>query len=109
MATVSKDTVAEIAKAIDKTTADPVHDLPGVVFVAVNRNGEKIVEYASGLRKVGSDQPMTIDTTFWWASFTKVITGIAAMQLYERGKLDLDSVEQVEEAMPEIKRINISI
>ena len=34
--------------------------------------------------------PMTLDTVCWIASMTKAITGTAAMQLVERGKLHLD-------------------
>ena len=34
---------------------------------------------------------MTPDTVVWLASMTKAITGAAAMQLIERGKLSLDA------------------
>ena len=33
---------------------------------------------------------MTLDTVFWIASMTKAITAVAAMQLVEQGKLELD-------------------
>ena len=33
---------------------------------------------------------MTLDTVVWIASMTKAITGAAAMQLVERGKLSLE-------------------
>lgn len=46
---------------------------------------------------------MTTDSVFWIASCTKMITGIACMQLAEQGKLDLDSASQVYEICPEIK------
>ena len=35
--------------------------------------------------------PMTLDTVCWIASMTKAITGTAAMQLVERGRLQLDA------------------
>ena len=34
---------------------------------------------------------MTVDTVGWIASMTKALTGAAAMQLVEQGKLDLDA------------------
>ena len=34
---------------------------------------------------------MTPDTVGWIASMTKAVTGAAAMQLVERGRLDLDA------------------
>ena len=37
---------------------------------------------------------MTPDTVVWIASMTKAITGAAAMQLVERGKLELDAPGQ---------------
>src|SRR5262249_55549678 len=43
-----------------------------------------------GLRAIGQDAPMTPDTVVWIASMTKAITGTAAMQLVEKGKLDLE-------------------
>ena len=35
--------------------------------------------------------PMTTDTVCWIASMSKAVTGVAAMQLVERGQLDLDA------------------
>ncbi len=43
---------------------------------------------------------MTADTVFWIASCTKMIVGIACMQLVEQGKLALDDVELVEKIAP---------
>jgi CubicO group peptidase (beta-lactamase class C family) len=40
---------------------------------------------------MGQQTPMTADTVFWIASMTKAITGTAAMQLVEQGKVNLDS------------------
>lgn len=63
---------------------------PGAVAVVVNRN-EVLWEGASGERAVGSGSPMTNDTVGAIFSMTKAITGAAAMQLVEQGKLDLDA------------------
>lgn len=55
--------------------------------------------------------PLMISLTaigaFWLASFTKAITAMAAMQLWEQGKLQLDSEEQLEELYPEGGRAQI--
>jgi len=37
---------------------------------------------------------MTADTVFRIASMTKAVTGVAAMQMVEQGKLDLDAPAQ---------------
>ena len=46
---------------------------------------------AFGKRVQGQPAPMTVDTVGWIASMTKALTGAAAMQLVEQGKLDLDA------------------
>ncbi len=64
-------------------------EVPGVVALAADAGGV-IYEGAFGKREVGRDQPMTLDTVFWIASMTKAVTSVAAMQLVEQGRLDLD-------------------
>src|SRR5213594_3390365 len=63
--------------------------IPGIVAVAATDSGP-LYEGAFGKRELGKDAPMTIDTVVWIASMTKAITGAAAMQLVERGKLSLE-------------------
>jgi methyl acetate hydrolase len=63
--------------------------IPGVVAVAATDRGV-VYEGAFGVREIGKPAPMTLDTVVWIASMTKAITGTAAMQLVERGKLNLD-------------------
>ncbi len=65
-------------------------DVPGVVATATNRD-ETIYEGAFGVRTLGDGAAMTPDTVVWIASMTKAITGMAAMQLVEQGKLSLDA------------------
>jgi CubicO group peptidase (beta-lactamase class C family) len=65
-------------------------DVPGVVAAATTRD-ETIYEGAFGERVMGGSAAMTPDTVGWIASMTKAITAMAAMQLVEQGKLDLDS------------------
>ena len=106
MAKVKSSAVDGLKSAMDRMTSDP-DGAPGVVFAAVNKEGDIIFENASG--KVGADQeePMTMETVFWIASCTKMITGIACMQLVEQGKLKLDDVESVEKLCPELKAVKV--
>jgi methyl acetate hydrolase len=64
-------------------------DVPGVVALATTASGT-IYEGGFGVRALGAGAAMTADTVVWIASMTKALTATAAMQLVERGKLDLD-------------------
>ena len=64
-------------------------DVPGVVAAATTAAGT-VYEGGFGERAVGSGTAMTPDTVGWIASMTKAITGAAAMQMVEQGKLELD-------------------
>jgi methyl acetate hydrolase len=65
-------------------------EIPGVVAIAAN-NKEVIYQGAFGKRDLSKADAMTTDSVFWIASMTKAITGAAAMQLVEQGKLSLDA------------------
>ncbi len=64
-------------------------DVPGVVAMAT-MHGATIYEGAFGTRRFGAAKPMAIDTVAWIASMTKPVTSVAAMQLVEQGRLQLD-------------------
>jgi CubicO group peptidase (beta-lactamase class C family) len=76
----------------DKVLKDAVSrgDVPGVVAAATDAKGATY-EAGFGKRVLGEAADMTPDTVAWIASMTKAITGAAAMQLVERGKLALDA------------------
>ena len=64
--------------------------VPGVVAGVTNADAELYLgEF--GERVLGAGDEMTPDTVGWIASMTKAITGAAAMQLVEQGRLDLDA------------------
>lgn len=65
-------------------------DVPGVIAMTTDRRGTTY-EGAAGKRVLGLEQDMTTDTVVWIASLSKALTGAAAMQMVERGKLDLDA------------------
>ena len=78
--------------AADKLLKDAVSkgDVPGVVATATDAKGTTY-EGGFGKRVLGEAAEMTPDTVVWIASMTKAVTGAAAMQLVERGKLSLDA------------------
>jgi methyl acetate hydrolase len=78
--------------------------MPGIVAVAATDRGS-VYEGAFGTREMGASVPMTLDTIVWIASMTKAITATAAMQLVERGKLNLDRPAQ--EVVPEVGRARV--
>lgn len=79
-------------------------DVPGVVAMVTNRDAATY-EGAFGKRVLGQDAAMTPDTVGWIASMTKALTGTAAMQLVEQGKLDLDAPAST--MVPEIAKAQV--
>ena len=81
---------------IDKLLQTGVTDgsVAGVTAAVTNRDGT-MYESGFGERARGAGTAMAMamaaDTVGWIASMTKAITGVAAMQLVEQGKLDLDA------------------
>ena len=80
-----------LAAAIDPVLSAGVAEgaVPGVVGAVTDRAGT-LYEAGFGERSLGGGVAMTPDTVCWIASMTKAVTGVAAMQLVERGLLDLD-------------------
>lgn len=58
----------------------------------------------AGLADLAKDQPIDDDTIYHWASNTKPFTGIAIMQLRDRGLLKLD--DPVTKYVPELRGIH---
>jgi methyl acetate hydrolase len=78
-------------------------DVPGVVAVATNRDGN-LYEGGFGERVQGGGAAMSPDTVVWIASMTKALTATAAMQQVERGKLQLDRpAREVVPALGEVR------
>ena len=63
--------------------------LPGIAAAARLPDGT-VVEAAAGVRGLDNPAPMTPDTVFWIASFTKAVTTAAVLQLVEAGRVELD-------------------
>jgi methyl acetate hydrolase len=99
----SEDALKSSADGLLQRAADG-GDVPGVIAVAVNRDGV-IYEGGFGRRNLAEPTAMTPDTVVWIASMTKALTGTAAMQLVEQGKLDLDS--PVTRWVPDLARTQV--
>ncbi|KAG4416232.1 hypothetical protein IFR04_010635 [Cadophora malorum] len=104
--TIKEASATRIRKTIDEATSSK-DKIPGFVFVAVNKNGDEIFSHASGKRGAETKEPMTLNSVFWIASCTKMVGGIACMQLVEQGKLSLDDADLVGKLAPELKKARI--
>ena len=67
----------------------------------VVRDGQVIARHNQGFQNLDPREPVTNDTIFHWASITKTFTGIAIMQLRDRGLLSLD--DPVVKYVPELR------
>ncbi|KAJ9269953.1 hypothetical protein DTO212C5_3923 [Paecilomyces variotii] len=105
--TLSPSAEAAARAEIDSRTSGPSPGIPGLVYCVVNKDGEIIFSHASGKTGLGNKAPMTLDTTFWIASCTKLITSIAVMQLVEQGKISLDDSSQIESLAPELRDVRV--
>jgi len=78
-------------KALDKALGEAAaaNIVPGFVAMATYPEGREYLR-AYGRRSAADPAPMMADTIFWIASFTKLVTTVAALQLVDEGRLDLD-------------------
>ena len=82
-----KSITSAVQSILDTATSasSPFTQLAGVVFCAVDKTGKELVATASGNAGIEAEgKPVTLDSVFWIASCTKMIAGIAAMQLAEQ-------------------------
>ncbi|MEM6744815.1 MAG: serine hydrolase domain-containing protein [Pseudomonadota bacterium] len=94
--------IDSISAAMDQAVADG-HAV-GLSVVARDRSGV-IHESAHGVRAVGGDDAMTVDSVFRAFSMTKAVGSVAAMKLVEEGRLDLDAPAKT--VLPEIGEIQV--
>src|SRR6202040_3213845 len=89
--TLSPEKRAQIEKAVSAfMTANSV---PGV-SIAVVQNGQPVWSAGFGMADLEDSAPATSSTLYRLGSISKPITAVAILQLYERGKLDLDAPVQ---------------
>src|ERR1700738_1292658 len=88
---LSPEKRAQIEKAVSAfMTANSV---PGV-SVAVVQNGQPVWSAGFGMADLEDSAPAPSSTLYRLGSISKPITAVAILQLYERGKLDLDAPVQ---------------
>jgi CubicO group peptidase (beta-lactamase class C family) len=72
--------------------------------LALVRDGRVILRDNYGLQGKSPDVPVDHETTYHWASCTKTLTGIAIMQLRDRGLLSLD--DPLTKYIPELAAVH---
>ena len=85
-------TASDVGRVVDPLMEEWVgkHKGPGAVVVVVKRDGP-IFAKGYGWSDIGAKKPFTVDTTLVRpGSISKLLTGIAVMQLVDVGRLDLD-------------------
>src|SRR6218665_3165884 len=75
-------------RALHRAEADRAN-IAGSSFYVV-RDGRTVVADHLGEQDADAHVPVDADTIYHWASITKTMTGIAIMQLRDRGLLSLD-------------------
>jgi CubicO group peptidase (beta-lactamase class C family) len=75
----------------------------GSSFVLL-RDNDPVTDAYVGYQDLDAKRPVDRETIYHWASITKTFTGIAIMQLRDRGLLSLD--DPVVKYVPELRRIH---
>lgn len=100
-------TTSHLRDILENSCKDEKAGIPGATVVVVDRDGNELFAHSAGKRGTGAKDPMDLDTIFWIASCTKMLVGVACMQLVEQGILNLDDGEQTEGLCPELKSLKV--
>ena len=95
----------DVQAILDRGVSDG--DVVGAVAQVVTGNGVAAAA-AAGQRSADAEAgagPMTLDTVCWIASMTKALTGTAAMQQVEQGRLDLDA--PASDVLPSLAEVGV--
>src|SRR5215475_14184003 len=79
------------------------HGIVGSSFMLV-QDGQVIAQEFFGLANQEKQQPVDENTIYHWASITKTFTGVAIMQLRDRGLLKLD--DPIIKYLPELSAVH---
>jgi CubicO group peptidase (beta-lactamase class C family) len=79
------------------------HGIVGSSFMLI-QDGQVIAQEFFGLANQEKQQPVDENTIYHWASITKTFTGVAIMQLRDRGLLKLD--DPVIKYLPELREVH---
>jgi methyl acetate hydrolase len=91
---------------LDRALSKPIEAglIPGIVALAADDRGI-FYKAAFGMRAVDKPEPMTADSVFRIASMTKAVTGAAAMQLVEQGRIGLD--QPMGDVLPVVRDVKV--
>ncbi|KAE8364608.1 beta-lactamase/transpeptidase-like protein [Aspergillus caelatus] len=108
---LSPQAIANLRTIIDNACADENIGLPCANVMVVGKGDGSTCELFSHSAGVKGAEDRQLcdgeDDIYWLASCTKLVTGIACMQLVEQGKLGLDDADQVETLCPELKEVSV--
>lgn len=90
--------VADLSALLETLRAK--QGLPGIAAAAV-RGDRLVAEGVAGVRRIGTDDKITLDDRFSIASCTKRMTGLMVCRVIDTGKLAFDTA--LEEALPGVK------
>ncbi|HXD65210.1 MAG TPA: serine hydrolase domain-containing protein [Solirubrobacteraceae bacterium] len=95
-----------LAGQLDEVLSDAVTRgiAAGLAAVVVDRDGELYLGTAGSV-VAGEDRPVTAETVFRIASMTKPLVTVAALQLVEAGRLDLD--DEVASIVPAFAELRV--
>jgi CubicO group peptidase (beta-lactamase class C family) len=79
------------------------HGIVGSSFMLIH-DGQVVAQEFFGLANQEKEQPVDENTIYHWASITKTVTGVAIMQLRDRGLLKLD--DPIIKYLPELKAVH---
>jgi CubicO group peptidase (beta-lactamase class C family) len=79
-------------------------DVPGAAAAVLDRD-RVMYQGVGGRVRVDGDAEVTPNTIFWLASMTKALVAVGALQLVERGALDLDA--EVASIVPEFGELQV--
>src|SRR5688572_27604835 len=104
---LNEQTLSRLRGIVEKSCENPQQDIPGTSVVVVGKDGNELFAHAAGKRGLASNEDMSLDNIFWIASSTKMLVGLACMQLVEQGVLSLDDGAQTETLCPELKSLEV--
>ena len=78
--------------------------IPGYEII-VHKEGERVLHLMGGVSNLGKGTPIKGGETYYQYSCSKFVTSVAAMMLFERGLLDIDS--PLDRYMPEFSEMTV--
>ncbi|KAB8261129.1 beta-lactamase/transpeptidase-like protein [Aspergillus pseudonomiae] len=97
----------KVDKILDQFTDPLTGSVHGAVFIAIDSSGNVLYRRAAGKANLDDERApaLQIDSLYWTASMTKLVTAVAVMQLVERGFVSLE--DDVRAIVPELRDIQI--